>query len=1039
MAGSVKISQLPDGTLNLSELDLIPFVDHETMKTKSATLAALGQYIQDQQAAITSTDQLPEGFFNLYYTDDRVGELVDSAYIQARITFPESTDSSSVISTIDSDYINARVDHPEGLITDSSDITSIIDSDYINARVDAQLLESTDSLSEGSINFYYTKSRFDSDLSLATTTDLAEGTNLYYTDARVENFVDSAYVQARQIVDSADNGVYINVNPPAEPIMGQQWLEIPDSGDAVLWIYDGSGWLESPSKVGPAGQDGSDGTSIDSDNLIFLTIETVDSDYIQSRQIVGIDSATSIALTVETVDSAFLSNKISLDGLTDVTSTNPSSGEFLKYNGAQWVPATFDVDAGIVFKGTVNAVDSVAPSTPKNGDMYINTESGIADASWAGLGNVDSDMQLLWESDEQSWVSIGGAGAPSGVQTIEEGVGITVDDTLAESPSVSVNKTVTDSWYYTQSIVDSMFASVDDIVINIVDSAYVNSLVDQVPSIDSEATISLIQNTVDSDYIKLIVETTPIILDADGPSIGGDSSGPEYGQVFGIDSATSIALTIQTVDSAYVNARSGNPGADTALGERIDSDYAWNVSEHNTLQSNIDAEVTARSNADSDLNARLDSETAARIAADSDLMNMTDPIADASSDGVIATWNDSVSQWQPNTGVVVNSSGNVGIGTTGPNEDLEIRKDNASGLGAVLSLTNNNSSGQTGNSVAIGFSAFTPRAIDTTEYRGAIIRGETTATGNGHSLLFETSDTSQVPVERMRIDASGHTFIKDDTNGDLRLGEVNNIPGLYSGDGKGMVFRSDVSADVDLFTWKSSSTSKMVMDGSGNLGIDMDPDAAGAKLQVAGSGSFSGNLSVETGRILRPSNSSGLVFSSTGLFPDDGTGNLGGADGTMDLGGVNDQWKDGFFSETVTATAFINSSGGGIMPGGNPTQPALLPTDNTGAVGTTAANNMNLGNNTYEWRNGYFSGTVNSASTRSNLIIQDGSPVRDARHLYQTLKTLRTAVDGQTTFEGLRDALKDALTDMMADNLTPDIQIQSSPSTVSGVATHGAG
>ena len=359
MTGSVKISQLPDGTLNLSELDLVPFVDHETMKTKRATLAALGQYIQDQQTAITSTDQLPEGFFNVYYTDARVENFVDSAYVQARVTFPESTDSSAVISIIDSDYINARVDHPEDLIADSSDVTSIIDSDYINARIDAQFLESTDSLSEGSINFYYTKSRFDSDLSLATTTDLAEGTNLYYTDARVENFVDSAYVQARQIVGGVNDGVYINENPPTEPMMGQQWLEIPDSGDAVLWIYDGSGWLESPSKIGPAGEDG---TSIDSASTVLIINETVD-------------------------------------------------------------------------------------------------------------------------------------------------------------------------------------------------SAYVNALVDPVSTIDSEATISMIYDTVDSDYIKLIVETTDIILDAGGPSLGGDSGGPEYGQVFGIDSATSIALTIQTVDSAYVRAR----------------------------------------------------------------------------------------------------------------------------------------------------------------------------------------------------------------------------------------------------------------------------------------------------------------------------------------------------------------------------------------------------------------------------------------------------------------------------------------------------
>ena len=64
----------------------------------------------------------------------------------------------------------------------------------------------------------------------------------------------------------------------------------------------------------------------------------------------------------------------------------------------------------------------------------------------------------------------------------------------------------------------------------------------------------------------------------------------------------------------------------------------------------------------------------------------------------------------------------------------------------------------------------------------------------------------------------------------------------------------------------------------------------------------------------------------------------------------------------------------------------------------------------------------------------NGLRLTDSGRQYLILKTLRTAVDGQTTFEGLRDALKDALTDMMADNLTPDIEIQSSPSTVSGVA-----
>ncbi|MDB4349943.1 hypothetical protein OAA57_00005 [bacterium] len=63
--------------------------------------------------------------------------------------------------------------------------------------------KTTNDLTEGSTNLYYTKERVDSDagarLSRATTDSLGEGsTNLYYTDERVEALVDSAYVQSRQ-------------------------------------------------------------------------------------------------------------------------------------------------------------------------------------------------------------------------------------------------------------------------------------------------------------------------------------------------------------------------------------------------------------------------------------------------------------------------------------------------------------------------------------------------------------------------------------------------------------------------------------------------------------------------------------------------------------------------------------------------------------------------------------------------------------------------------------------------------------------------
>lgn len=44
----------------------------------------------------------------------------------------------------------------------------------------------TDNVTEGAANLYYTDARFDTRLGTKTTTDLAEGTNLYYTDARFD-------------------------------------------------------------------------------------------------------------------------------------------------------------------------------------------------------------------------------------------------------------------------------------------------------------------------------------------------------------------------------------------------------------------------------------------------------------------------------------------------------------------------------------------------------------------------------------------------------------------------------------------------------------------------------------------------------------------------------------------------------------------------------------------------------------------------------------------------------------------------------------
>lgn len=46
------------------------------------------------------------------------------------------------------------------------------------------------------------------------------------------------------------SSVHIGETPPDDPEEGQQWMEVPADGDAVMWIYDdgnGGQWLQHPS------------------------------------------------------------------------------------------------------------------------------------------------------------------------------------------------------------------------------------------------------------------------------------------------------------------------------------------------------------------------------------------------------------------------------------------------------------------------------------------------------------------------------------------------------------------------------------------------------------------------------------------------------------------------------------------------------------------------------------------------------------------------------------------------------------------------
>jgi len=420
--------------INLSDGDIT--IGNQGQSTTSDSIVVdtpiINQIISNTD--IETTDDVPEGTSNLYYTDARVDARINQADIVLDDVYTDA-DFDARLATRTTDhltegsnlyYTNSRARSAIGVSGDlsynsqtgvisyttptfSSDVTSV------NSLTGAVVLN-TDNINEGNNNLYYTDQRFDNKFSSKSTTDLAEGTNLYYTDTRarlaisaggdlsynsttgVISYTTPAVSNAVNSVNTQTGTVVLDTDDIAEGTNNLYYTDARVDARAQLkidQILDSApGSLDTLNELASAlGDDPNFATTMTNNLALKLNISDFNSTFdtrLATKSTTDISEGSNLYFTDARVD-------------THLNTSNATSGQVLNWNGTDytWVtPTTYTV------------------YTDADVDTHLNTSSAL------------NNQVLSWNGTDYVWTLLpstfdGQFSSLTGVPTTISGYGIT--------------------------------------------------------------------------------------------------------------------------------------------------------------------------------------------------------------------------------------------------------------------------------------------------------------------------------------------------------------------------------------------------------------------------------------------------------------------------------------------------------------------------------------------------------------------------------------------------------------------------------------